>query len=301
MRLAIIILNWNAAQETVACIRSLRSLSAISPSIYIVDNNSSVDDQAFLKTHTHNCTVIYNSCNAGFAGGNNIGIQRALADGASAVLLLNNDARINEPDIAILLETLFSDASIGVVGPVLYDPSAAFVLNAGGKDIGRNYISHFKTPLRTFSIYDVDYVSGTVLLARSELFQKIGFLDERYFFSGEVADFCKRVSGYGKAHELHYRVVIDPRSRAFHNLDIASEQRERLYTYYTVRNRYLYIRKYLSPHAPFLYGFWIYKHLQHALLCYRMKRYDVTKVILKGLLHGLIGRYGPLNHNSKEC
>jgi len=294
MRLAIIILNWNAAKETVACIRSLRSWSVISPSIYIVDNNSSDDDRALLKIHTHNCNVIYNSCNAGFAGGNNIGIQRALADRASAVLLLNNDARIDESDIAILLETLFSDAHIGVVGPVLYDPGTTCVLNAGGKDIGRNYISHLKKPLRPSSIYDADYVSGTVLLARAELFKKIGLLDERYFFSGEVADFCKRVSDYGKTHKFRCRVVIDPHSRAFHNLEIASEQRERLYTYYTVRNRYLYIRKFLLPYAPFLYSFWIYKHLQHAWLCFRIKRYDVTKVILKGVLHGLIGRYGPL-------
>ncbi|MDM8553170.1 glycosyltransferase family 2 protein [Desulfococcaceae bacterium HSG7] len=300
MHLAIIILNWNAAQETVACIQSLRSWSVISPSIYIVDNNSSDDDRALLKEHAHHCKVIYNSCNTGFAGGNNIGIQRALADGASAILLLNNDARIDEHDTAILLETLFSDADIGVVGPVLYDPSATFVLNAGGKDIGRNYISHLKTPLRPSSIYDVDYVSGTVLLARAELFQKVGLLDERYFFSGEVADFCKRVSDYGKAHKLHYRVVIVPHCRAFHNLEIASEQRERLYTYYTVRNRYLYIRKFLLPYTPFLYGFWIYKHLQHAALCFRMKRYDVTKVILKGLLHGLIGKYGPISNNSKR-
>lgn len=293
MRLAIIILNWNAAKETVSCLRSLRSWSKIKPSIYIVDNNSAADDRAYLRMHARGCTVIYNQCNAGFAGGNNIGVQQALSDGASAILLMNNDSRIDEQNMIVLLETMSSDANIGVVGPVICAPETDTVLNAGGRDIGSNYISHFKKPLCNFSIYDVDYVSGTVMLVRALLFNKVGLLDERYFFSGEVADFCKRVSDYGSTKKWPYRVVIAPYCRAFHDLEIASQQREQLYTYYTVRNRYLYIRKFLRPYAPFLYLFWVYKHLQHVLLCRRMKQNAVAKVILKGLLHGLIGKYGP--------
>jgi len=295
MHAAIIILNWNAAKETIACIESIKQWGSISPSIYVVDNDSSKEDQDILIEKSNRFYLIRNTVNKGFSEANNIGIKAALEDGHDAILLLNNDARIAEKDMRLLFKTLASYRDIGVIGPVLYDHDTNELLNAGGKDIGWNYISHLQALPEKEKVYDVDYVSGTVMLVRSDVFRKVGMFDKQYFFSGEVADFCKRVCKHKEPHGFRYRVAINPKVRATHNLKTASYHREKLYTYYTVRNRYLYIRKFLRIYMPVLYPFWIYKHLNHAFECYRIGKNDVMRVILRGLVHGLSGKVGSIN------
>jgi len=294
MKCAIIILNWNAARETLSCVESIKRWSHIFKSIYVVDNNSAKYDQAILSEQSYNFNLIKNAVNGGFSGGNNIGIKAALDDNHTTILLLNNDARIGGKDISLLLETLQSSTNIGVAGPVIYEQGTNELMNAGGKDIGWNYISHLKVTPEKEKIYDVDYVSGTAILIRAEIFRKIGLLDERYFFSGEIADFCKRVHKYREPDGFHYRVVINPHAQATHSLHTVSSDKERLYTYYVVRSRYLYIRKFLLTSLPVLYPYWIYKHLNHAFNCYKIGKSDVTRTILRGLIHGLTGRAGPM-------
>lgn len=293
-RLAVIILNWNAAAETIACVKSIQKWRGLMPEIYVVDNHSSETDKQLLCSGDYGFKLISNCYNAGYAGGNNIGVKTALKDAHQTVFLLNNDARITEHDVSLLMESLFSSSDIGVVGPLVYDKHNRTIQNAGGKDIGWHYISHLKSIPSKNNIYDVDYVSGTAIMIKTKVFQQIELLDERYFFSGEVADFCRRIRKFKFQNGSRWRVVINPRARVFHDLSVSSHHRESLYTYYTVRNRFLYIRKFLLIYAPVLYSYWCYKHLQHALLCYKMGRIDIVRVILRGVLHGLVGRYGPL-------
>jgi len=297
IKLAIIILNWNASQETLECVWSLKKWTAISPSVYVVDNNSSEADHVALSSHCRDYRLIINTSNKGFAEGNNVGIKAALKDCCEYILLLNNDARIAEKDAARLIQTLISSPEIGVIGPLLYNTCNHELQNAGGKDIGWHYISHLKTASQKKNAYDVDYVSGTVFLVRSEIFTKIGFLDERYFFSGEIADFCKRVKKYKRQNGSRFRVVVDPRAQGLHDLTASSHHREKLYTYYTVRNRFLYIRKFLFLYLPILYPYWIFRHINHALACHRAGRNDIVRIILKGVIHGIVGRFGRISND----
>jgi len=300
IKLAIIILNWNAAKDTLDCIKSINTWSFLAPSVYVVDNNSSEADHAALSAHCHDYQLIMNASNKGFAEGNNVGIRAALKDRCEYILLLNNDARIAEKDTTKLIQTSMSSPEIGIIGPLLYSTCNHELQNAGGKDIGWHYISHLKTAFSKQNVYDVDYVSGTVFLMRSEIFNKIGFLDERYFFSGEIADFCKRVKKYKGQDGSRFRVVVDPRAQGFHDLTASSHHREKLYTYYTVRNRFLYIRKFLFLYLPILYPYWIIRHFNHALACHRVGRNDIVRIILKGVIHGMVGRFGRISNEKQE-
>jgi GT2 family glycosyltransferase len=294
MKLAIIIINWNASEDSIACMRSIAGWNDISASVYIVDNNSSTTDKKRLAEQGRQARIIFNSYNAGFAGGNNIGIKAALKEGHDAVILMNNDARINEIDLKQLIRTMNRYPEIGVIGPLLYGEGTHELQNAGGKDIGWHYFSQLKTiPAKEYP-YDVDYVSGTIFMARVHIFDKIGFLDERYFFSGEIADFCKRIKMYSQKGEERLRVAIDPKASGVHDLGISSHHRETLYTYYTVRNRFLYIRKFLILYVPILYPYWVWMHMKHAMACHKAGRNDIVRIIMKGVMHGLRGRFGPI-------
>ncbi|MCI5207634.1 MAG: glycosyltransferase family 2 protein [Candidatus Electrothrix sp. ATG2] len=293
----ILLLNWNAAEDTIGCVRNFQTFLGDESTIYVVDNNSDPADKEKVQQGCQDIVFIPNDTNLGYAGGNNVGIRRALKDGCAYILLMNNDARITEKDLRLLEQDLEVHPDLGMVGPIIRDNNGG-ILNAGGRDIGRHYISHFKHPLQPDTLYDVDYVSGTICLIRSSLLEQIGLLDEEYFFSGEVADLCERAKQQrmsSGASDAYCRIAVNPLASGSHDLSASHGNRGGIYTYYTVRNRFLYIRKHLRSSIPRLFPYWTSQHLRHALRCFREKKKTELRMVLKGLLHGLIGKYGPLH------
>lgn len=299
-RTGILILNWNAAQDTINCVRNFQDFSEHKIRIYVIDNNSDPADRERIRQNCRDIVFIRNDRNLGYAGGNNVGIRKALKDGCEYILLMNNDARIAKKDLRLLEQDLEVHPNLGIVGPIIRDNNGG-ILNAGGRDIGRHYISHFKEPLQADRLYDVDYVSGTICLIRSSLLEQIGLLDEEFFFSGEVADLCQRAKKQLTSADpsdpcgAPWRIAVNPLASGSHDLSASHGNRGGIYTYYTVRNRFLYIRKHLRSSIPRLFPYWTAQHLRHAFRCFQEGKKTELRMVLKGLLHGLIGRYGSLH------
>lgn len=290
MELAVIILNWNAAVDTIRCVQDVLAWRHLQPTIWVVDNGSADDSAETIARELPAVRVIPNAKNLGFGGGNNRGIAKALAVGNAPILLLNNDAFVSEEDILRLLQTLGSDKRIGLIGPLLFNADARDqLLAAGGKDPVHHHHSHVLRLTPGETVRMVDYVPGTVLLGRSELYRQIGFLDEDYFFTMEVADLCLRAKQHG------YASAIDTRSRAFHALGRSSHLRETLHAYYVIRNRFLFIRKFYSRRRIPLFGAWA---LYSLLLVVKVRvggRPAMARAVWLGLLDGIRGRFGGQN------
>ncbi|MFW6116207.1 MAG: glycosyltransferase family 2 protein [bacterium] len=288
--LSIIILNWNAAVDTIRCVRQVAAWQRLSPTIWVVDNGSTDDSIEAISRECPDAHLIHSSSNLGFAGGNNKGIERALAGCDAPILLLNNDASVSERDVIRLLDTLRSDEKIGFVGPLLFDAdNNERLLAAGGRDPVRHHQSHIMKMPSEEPVHGVEYVPGTVLLARPEVFRKVGLLDERYFFTMEIADLCMR------AREQGYLSVVDARARAFHALSRSSEQRETLHAYYIIRNRFLFISKFHTDRRVQFYVFWALYSLALLARVQLGGNQVAAQAIWTGLLDGLRGRFGGQN------
>ena len=269
MDLSVIILNWNAASDTLRCVCDLAAWQRVRATIWVVDNASTDGSADIIERECPQVRLIRNPVNLGFAGGNNRGLSEAINHSTAPILLLNNDAAIAEDDIISLLETLTTYPSVGIVGPLLFDAeNRNRLLTAGGQNMVRHLKSHTtKTTGEPAQI--VDYVPGTVLLARAEVFHQAGLLDEDYFFNGETPDLCWRAKQFG------YLSAVDTRARAYHALERSSKFRETLYTYYIIRNRFLFIRKFYRPFTRILlFSFWTFYSLALA-----------TKLRLDGKAH----------------
>jgi GT2 family glycosyltransferase len=288
--LAVIVLNWNAATDTLTCLEHVVQWQCVTPRIWVVDNASNTADRKLLceglAKLALDITLIESETNLGFAGGTNGGLKATLAAGDWPVLLLNNDARIDDANLQQLMTTLNTHPETGWVGPLLYHGDK---LHSVGR---RNPVLHHNSLITTLPetpLLEVNFISGSVALVRAELLRNVGILDEDYFFNTEVADHCQR------AREAGYQTVVDCRARAFHNLDRSSALRSTLYIYYIIRNRFVYIRKrYRLAMWPLMAVWSIYSLLLAAKLRVTGQRATAQAVYL-GLVDGVSGRWGGQN------
>jgi len=290
MKLSIIILNWNAGADTIRCARDLVAWKRIQPIIWIIDNASTDGSANIIAYECPEARLVRNTANLGFAGGNNRGLVEALAGSDAPVMLLNNDASIAEEDVVGLIETLQANPQIGFIGPLLFDAEQRDrLLTAGGQNMVWHLKSHIpKTVGEPVQI--VDYVPGTVMIGRAEVFRVVGLLDEDYFFNGETPDLCWRAKQQG------YLSAVDTHARAFHAVARSSKFRETLYSYYIIRNRFLFIRKfYRGLTQILLYSFWILYSLALSLKLQLSGKPHAAQSIRMGLLDGLQGRFGGQN------
>lgn len=125
---AIIIVNWNNANDTIDCIQNLQKISYDNFKVFLIDNGSSDDSVQGLKLIKEDrLELIETGKNLGFSGGNNVGIKKALEKKFDYVLLLNNDTTVEPNFLDELMRVAESDEKIGVVGSKIYFHPTPFV------------------------------------------------------------------------------------------------------------------------------------------------------------------------------
>jgi GT2 family glycosyltransferase len=287
-QLAIIIINWNGAQDTLHCLSMISLWSKLKAEVFVVDNGSSHEDLIHIQSVKSQFQLLINEANMGYSGGNNTGIIRALAQGFPYIMLLNSDATISESCVKQLMECMKYSPDLGVVGPLLDEGGRNY---AGGRNIGvysRTRIL-YEPKDDDSELLSVDYVPGSVLLARREAFEKAGLLDEEFFFSGEIADFCRRVQLVGM------KCAIYTGCRASHTPDVNSSMRETLYNYYTLRNRFLFIRRHFRGEKIFWSLRWILEGIEQITIALLKGERKRAHALWLGLRDGVSGRFGDRN------
>jgi len=299
MRLAVILVNWRNEEQTLRCVRAVNLWQTLKPQLLVIDNQSTEATSRTLAAALGPDELVCSPTNRGYGGGNNLGIRRALAAKRNYILLLNADAEISETGVSRLLDRLDTKTEISILGPIIHegDQERTQCL-IGGRDIARYSSTRIVAPtcglktLPTYPLHEVDYVSGTVFLARRSVFEDVGLLDEQYFFSGEIADFCKRASA------RRHKVCVDLAVEARHDIGQTPPQfRETLYVYYSLRNRLLYVRKHHPSEKNKYFAQWTKTgglELARAVMGWKMAK---ARAILLALAHAYTNRYG--NQNAK--
>ena len=139
MHLTAILLNWRNEEQTLRCLRTLRAWRLFRFELLVVDNQASERSRAALGSVLAPSEIASNETNLGYAGGNNVAIDRALKAGTDYVLLLNSDAEVEEAAIVHLVQRLQGHPEIAVIGPVLIEEDGAHATyQVGGRDIARH-------------------------------------------------------------------------------------------------------------------------------------------------------------------
>lgn len=238
------VLNYRGADDTIACVSSLKRLDYPGFEIIVVDNASG--DNSVEKIHKHHPDVrlIESAVNGGFAAGNNLGIREALENPEiQYVLVLNNDTTVEPGVLSAMVQVAWAYPG-SMVGPVLRYPDGRFqrVGNRVGRLLGslKNY--------RLEELQDgqvVESLSGCCMLIPRQVFETLGGWDESYFLYFEDNDFCWRAARHGFLCRVALHATV------YHQEGAATGKQASAVTYYYQRNRLRLLKKFSSP-AGFL-------------------------------------------------
>lgn len=239
----VVVLNFNGKPDTLECVRSLAGLTYPSWRLYAVDNGSREKIADDVRAILPGAVVLENERNLGFTGGNNVGCRRALEDGADFVLLLNNDTVVDPGFLEPLVRA--SEASeVGMATPKIYFYAEDREFWAYGARVdkwtGRSpHLGVYRRDTGQFDhIRDVDRITGCAMFVRREVFERVGFLDDRFFIYSEELDWCLR------ARRAGYRLVVAKDSVIWHKGHRDSGRAGRPFILYLqTRNHLLMLRK----------------------------------------------------------
>lgn len=211
-RVAVAVLNYNGADDTLACLRSLAALERAPGTVRVVDNASADDSVERIRSEFPAVDVSVNAANLGFGEGLNPTLARLLDEGWPWIWLVNNDARAEPDALERLIEHARRHPDAGALGcrVVEADPPHA-VQSWGGGRIGwwRGNTRHLIDPAHGSRL---DYITGASMLLRADALREIGLFDPRFFVYWEDVDLCLRLRAAG------WRLAVAPDAVVHHRL-----------------------------------------------------------------------------------
>ena len=262
--IAIVILNWNGKKDTLECLKSVGQLSIADChlKIIVVDNGSTDDSFKAIKKKYPKMEVIDTGENLGFSAGNNIGIKKAVENGADFVLTLNNDTIVDKNLITHLIGAADKHKDAGILSPMIYfypgfeyhkgkypeREKGRVVWYAGGvidwdNVLASNYGVDDTDIGQYEKVHEIDFATGACMMIRREAIESVGLFDEKYYLYLEDADLSQRVQRFGR------KIIFVPQAKVWHKVSQSSGIGSNLNDYYITRNRLLFGIKYAPVRA----------------------------------------------------
>ncbi|KAB2841752.1 MAG: glycosyltransferase, partial [Melioribacteraceae bacterium] len=223
--LSIIIVNYNVKEFLQNLLQSIEKASSnLSVETIIVDNASDDGSIEMLHKNFPQIKLIENKKNIGFGAANNQALE--IAKG-KYILLLNPDTIVKEDTFSEMIKFFETHSGAGMAGCKVLNPDGTLQLacrrgfpgpwTSFTKVIGLSKIfpnsklfaRYNLTFLDENQTYEVDAISGSFMMLRKEVYEKIGGFDPDFFMYGEDLDLCYRTQKAGfKVYYVHSTEII---------------------------------------------------------------------------------------------
>lgn len=256
MDISVCLVSHNTRDLLRDCLNSLGQHTGRTYEVIVVDNGSKDGSQAMLAEEFPKARLVQNDRNEGFTRPMN----QAMRLGAGRyLLLLNPDTVILPAAVDRLADFLDAHPEAGICGPKVLNSDRTLQKPCRrGEPTPWAVISYFTglsrlfPQSRFFGQYLLNYldedqtspvagVSGSCMLVRRELAEKLNYLDEIFFAYQEDADFCRRV------RDLGMQVIYYPEAQIIH---YGGQGGSRIQPYRSIfewhRSYYRYYRKHLA-------------------------------------------------------
>ena len=226
-KVSVCIVTLNASKYLHHCLTLLeQSQGAEVEQIIVVDNRSNDNTVKMIHENHSSVKLIQNNRNEGYT----IPMNRAMkeADG-EYLLILNPDAFVKPKAVAALANFLDLHPEVGIAGPKVLNVDGTFQKSCR-RGVARpwNVISYFTGLAARFPdnskytgyhlshldeniLNEVDGVSGSCMMIRRNLIDKIDCFDERFFAYQEDSDYCFRAKAAG------WKIYYVPEAEVIHD------------------------------------------------------------------------------------
>jgi GT2 family glycosyltransferase len=240
-----VIITWNQRDETLDCLASLRRATYANLRLIVVDNGSNDETAGAIRTQYPDAEILRNATNRGFAAAVNQGTRHALTQGAEFVLWLNNDTVVEPGALAALLAEA-GRTRAGILIPLItYFDQPKVVWSAGAGinpltlEIRANTLGAIDRG-QWRDVIDRQHATACASLIPRATLEKVGLLDERFFYYYDDADYSLRVIRAG------LRILLVPQARVLHKVARASGGVDTPYhRYWMGRSSVIYFRKHV--------------------------------------------------------
>jgi len=223
---SVVIVNYNVKEFVQNLLHSLeKATRSIKAEIIIVDNASDDGSVELISEKFPDVKLVASKVNLGFGKANNVGFRMAQG---KYIFILNPDTLVQEDTLEKLIAFFERTPEAGMIGCKILNPDGtlqlacrrgfpspwtSFCKVTGLSSLfpkSRLFAKYNLTYLDEDQIAEVDALSGSCMLMRKDVYDKIGGFDEQFFMYGEDLDLCYRVQKAG------YKVFYVPETKIIH-------------------------------------------------------------------------------------
>lgn len=224
MSIAVSIVSFNTKDLLNNCLKNLTSQKTEEKvNIWVLDNDSDDGSAQMVQQNFPDVNLIKGAKNFGFAKGQNQILEKIKDE---YVLLLNPDTEFEKNAIDAAVSFMEKNPDCIVASCKLTDFDGNLESNGGDFPFGRalftwlfnlEFLGKFQNFHRSDSEYyekthEVDWVGGTFMIIRTEIFKTIGFLNEDFFMYFEDVEFCYRVKKSGGKIMIYPEISVKHKS-----------------------------------------------------------------------------------------
>ncbi|EMP5337311.1 glycosyltransferase family 2 protein [Citrobacter freundii] len=275
----IVVLNWNGAEDTSLCVKSLIDMDYKEYKIIVVDNKSTdssydrlkgvfndycsensnfievefKDVDQYVTKDNDKIILISADKNRGYAGGNNIGIKMALNQpDMEYVWVLNNDTEVDKNALKSVVKKCATNNQIGICGSrLIYFNDRTMQQGLGG--LHNKWLcttKHYEMGRYTDKKYDedivsdeIDYIIGAAMLFSRKCLESVGLMHEDYFLYYEELDICIR------ARRMGFKLGVCTDSLVYHKIGASTDGgKSEIADYCSIKNRLLFTRRFFPKY-----------------------------------------------------
>mgnify|MGYP001617839832 CR=1 FL=1 len=204
----IVIVNWNGEKIIFNCLNSLKKTYYKNLKVVVIDNGSSDGSLEIIKKFKK-FELITLEKNIGYAPAINLGWNYCLKKHSPKYICnVNNDIIIVQKGwLSSMVDELEKEKSRGICSNKTISKEG--LLETQTFDKKRKNVLEKDKGQYDF-VEEVETVGGTIFMVKRNVIDKIGGLDENFFFGPDDIDYCLR------AKQAGFKIIYDGFSKAIH-------------------------------------------------------------------------------------
>ncbi len=263
--ISICIVSYQTRDLLRDCLLSIYgTVVSLSFEVIVVDNHSSDGTLEMIENEFPDVKLLVNNHNTGYTRPNNQAMRESRG---RYIVLLNPDTLIKKNAMAELSGFLEKHPEVGIVGPKVLNrdgtlqkqcrrsearPWDTFCYFSGLSRLfpqDKRYAGYLMTYLNEDITHEVEAVSGSCMMIRRKVVEKIGYQDEIFFAYQEDTDYCRRARLAG------WKIFYNPLAQIVH---YGGEGGSKVQPFRSIvewhRSYYLYYRKHFAADYFFVFN-----------------------------------------------